>query len=252
MYCRFLNELLKQNKEISMRCITRGILSVLLALGALTAQANEAFIKKTLESRVQGIKIESVVKTPYLGLWEIRVGDELLYTDEKVSYIFSGNVLDGRNMKNLTEERIQKLTAVKFEDLPFAQAFKVVRGNGKRQIAVFSDPNCPFCKRFEQDLVKLDDVTIYTFLYPILSQNSVDKSKAVWCSSDRAKAWTDIMLGGNTLALARACDNPVDKNLELGRKMRIDGTPTTFVANGQRIVGARFNELKVAIEEGAK
>lgn len=230
----------------------QSLLLAVLLLGALVAHANEAVIRKTLESRVQGIKVESVVKTPYLGLWEVRIGDELLYTDEKVSYIFSGNVLDGRNMKNLTEERLQKLTAIKFEDLPFGQAFKVVRGNGKRQLAIFEDPNCGFCKRFEQDLAKLDDVTVHVFLYPILSQNSVDKSKAVWCSSDRAKAWSDIMLGSGAPAVSRACENPVDKNLELGRKMRIDGTPTTFLPSGQRIVGARFNEIKVALEESAK
>ena len=230
----------------------RSLLLAVLLLGALTAQANEALIRKTLESRLQGVKVEGVVKTPYLGLWEVRVGDELLYTDEKVSYIFSGNVLDGRNMKNLTEERLQKLTAIKFEDLPFSQAFKVVRGNGRRQLAIFEDPNCGFCKRFEQDLAKLDDVTVHVFLYPILSQNSVDKSKAVWCSNDRAKAWSDIMLGSGTPSASRGCDNPVDKNLELGRRMRIDGTPTTFLANGQRIVGARFNDIKLALEESAK
>ena len=141
-------------------------------------------------------------------------------------------------MKNLTEERLQKLTAIKFDDLPLAQAVKVVRGNGRRQLAVFEDPNCGFCKRFEQDLAKLDDVTVYVFLYPILSQNSVDKSKAVWCAPDRAKAWNDMMLSNNTPTLARNCDNPVEKNLELGRKMRIDGTPTTFLPSGERIVGA--------------
>ena len=238
-----------------MRRLTQKLLLALLGaltLTALTAQANEALIRKTLEARVQGIKIDGVVKTPYLGLWEVRVGDELLYTDEKVSYIFSGSVLDGRNMKNLTEERLQKLTAIKFDDLPLAQAVKVVRGNGRRQLAVFEDPNCGFCKRFEQDLAKLEDVTVYVFLYPILSQNSVDKSKAVWCSADRAKAWSDIMLGSNTPTVARTCDNPVEKNLELGRKMRIDGTPTTFLPSGERIVGARFNDIKLALDAAAK
>ncbi len=238
-----------------MRRFTRKLLLALLGaltLTALTAQANEALIRKTLEARVQGIKIDGVMKTPYLGLWEVRVGDELLYTDEKVSYIFSGSVLDGRNMKNLTEERLQKLTAIKFDDLPLAQAVKVVRGNGRRQLAVFEDPNCGFCKRFEQDLAKLDDVTVYVFLYPILSQNSVDKSKAVWCAPDRAKAWSDMMLTSNTPSVARNCDNPVEKNLELGRKMRIDGTPTTFLPSGERIVGARFNDIKVALDAAAK
>lgn len=234
-----------------LRSITT-LLLALLTLCAMAAQANEALIRKTLEARVQGIKIDGVMKTTYLGLWEVRVGDELLYTDEKVSYVFSGSVLDGRNMKNLTEERLQKLTAIKFEDLPLEQAVKVVRGNGRRQLAVFEDPNCGFCKRFEQDLAKLEDVTVYVFLYPILSQNSVDKSKAVWCSADRAKAWSDLMLSSKTSTLERTCDNPVEKNLELGRKMRINGTPTTFLPNGQRIVGARFDDIKVALDAAAK
>jgi thiol:disulfide interchange protein DsbC len=235
-----------------LRTLFLGTLLATGGLAAATAQANEALIRKTLESRAPGIRIESVTKTPYLGMWEVRLADEMFYTDEKVTYIFSGSVLDAKSMRNLTEERLQKLSAIKFEDLPLDQAVKIVRGGGGRQFAIFEDPNCPYCKRFEQDLAKLDDVTIYVFLYPILSQNSVDKTKAVWCSPDRAKAWMDMVLNGNAPVLARNCDNPVEKTLELGRKLRVDGTPTTFLSNGQRITGARFADLQRALEEAGK
>ena len=168
----------------------------LLALMLPAAQAaepagkltTESIIKRTLEGRLSGIKIESVTKTPYLGLYEVRVDNEILYTDEKMNYIFSGNVIDAKSMQNLTEKRLRELSGIKWGDLPLDAAFKTVRGNGKRTLAVFSDPNCPYCKRFEKDLAKIDDVTIYTFLYPILSPDSHEKAKAIWCSSDKSKA----------------------------------------------------------------
>ena len=202
--------------------------------GKLTS---EAIIKRTLESRLAGIKIEAVAKTPYLGLYEVRVDGEILYTDEKMTYIFSGNILDAKTMQNLTEKRLRELTAIKWQDLPLEGAFKTVRGNGKRTLAIFSDPNCPYCKRFEKDLAKVDDVTIYTFLYPILSQDSHEKSKAVWCSADKSKAWSELMLNG-TVPTAARCDTPIDKNLELGHKYRVTGTPTLIFANGERVPGA--------------
>lgn len=199
--------------------------------------SGEATIKRTLEGKLGGIKVDAVTKTPYLGLYEVRLENEILYTDEKMNYIFSGNIIDGRSMQNLTEKRLRELTAVKWENLPLDAALKTVHGNGKRTLAVFSDPNCPYCKRFEKDLVKVDDVTIYTFLYPILSQDSHEKSKAVWCSADKSKAWGELMLNGTVPAAAR-CDNPIDKNLELGRKYRVTGTPTLIFANGERVPGA--------------
>src|SRR5665647_835630 len=146
----------------------------------------ESVIKRTLEGRLGGAKIESVAKTPYLGLYEVRVDSEILYTDEKMNYIFSGNIIDAKSMQNLTEKRLRELSAIKWDNLPLDSAVKTVRGNGKRVLAVFSDPNCPYCKRFEKDLAKVDDITIYTFLYPILSQDSHDKAKAVWCSADKS------------------------------------------------------------------
>lgn len=197
----------------------------------------ETIIKRTLEGRLGGAKVQAVAKTPYLGLYEVRVDNEILYTDEKMNYIFSGNIIDGKSMQNLTEKRLRELSGIKWEDLPLDAAIKTVRGNGKRTLAVFSDPNCPYCKSFEKNLAKVDDITIYTFLYPILSQDSHDKSKAVWCSADRVKAWNELMLSAIVPAAGR-CDTPIEKNLELGRKYRVNGTPTIFFASGERVPGA--------------
>jgi thiol:disulfide interchange protein DsbC len=198
---------------------------------------NEAIIKRTLENRMGGVKVEAVAKTPYLGLYEVRMDNEILYTDEKMNYIFSGNIIDAKTMQNITEKRLRDLTAIQWENLPLDAAVKTVRGNGKRTLAIFSDPNCPYCKRFEKDLAKVDDVTIYTFLYPILSQDSHEKSKAVWCSADKSKAWSELMLNG-TVPTAARCDTPIENNLALGRKYRVNGTPTLVFANGERVPGA--------------
>jgi thiol:disulfide interchange protein DsbC len=203
--------------------------------GKLTS---EAIIKRTLEARLGGGKVDAVAKTPYLGLYEVRLpGNEIIYVDEKMTYIFSGSIHDGKSMQNLTEKRLRELSSIKWDDLPLETAVKTVRGNGKRVLAVFSDPNCPYCKRFEKDLVRIDNITVYTFLYPILSQDSNDKSRAVWCSADKSKAWIDLMLNGTLPATAR-CETPIEKNLELGRKIRVNGTPTLFFANGERLASA--------------
>lgn len=217
----------------------------LVLLAPLMAQAaepagkltTENIIKRTIEGRLGGAKVEAVTKTPYLGLYEVRVESEILYTDEKMNYIFSGNIIDAKSMQNLTEKRLRELSGIKWETLPLNAAVKTVRGSGKRMLAVFSDPNCPYCKRFEKDLAKVDDITIYTFLYPILSQDSHDKSNAVWCAPDQAKAWRELMLNATAPAAAR-CETPIEKNLEFGRKYRISGTPTLFFANGERVPGA--------------
>lgn len=223
------------------RALVLVLLGPVLALAQAAEPAgkltNEAIIKRTVESRLGGVKVEAVAKTPYLGLYEVRLDGEILYTDEKINYIFSGNIIDAKSMQNITEKRLRDLTAIKWENLPLDAAVKTVRGNGKRTLAVFSDPNCPYCKRFEKDLAKVDDVTIYTFLYPILSQDSHEKSKAVWCSADKSKAWSELMLNGTAPAAAR-CDTPIDKNVELGRKYRVTGTPTLIFANGERVPGA--------------
>jgi len=201
-----------------------------------TKLTTEAIIKRTIEGRLGGVKVDAVSKTPYMGLYEVRVDNEILYTDEKMNYIFTGNIIDGKTMQNLTEKRQREMSAIKWENLPLESAIKTVRGNGKRTLAIFADPNCGFCKRFEQDLAKVDDITIYTFLYPILSDDSNVKSKAIWCSANKPKAWSDAMLYG-TIPAAASCETPIEKNLEFGRKYRVSGTPTLIFSNGQRVPG---------------
>jgi thiol:disulfide interchange protein DsbC len=178
--------------------------------------------------------------------------NEVIYTDERMNYIFSGNIIDGKSMQNLTEKRLRDLSSIKWDNLPLDTAVKTVRGSGKRVLAVFSDPNCPYCKRFEKDLAKIDNVTVYTFLYPILSQDSQDKSKGVWCSADKSKAWNDLMLNGTIPAAAR-CDTPIERTLELGRKFRVNGTPTLVFANGERVPGAiPAEQIEKMLTENAK
>jgi thiol:disulfide interchange protein DsbC len=217
---------------------------------AAFAQA-EARIQKLLEERF-GVKVEHVQKTPYFGLYEMKVGSRMLYTDENVTYLFAGSIFDGKTREDLTEARMEELSGIKWKDLPLADAIRTVRGNGSRQIAVFADPNCTYCKRFEQQLQGMSDVTIYTFLYPILSPDSTEKSKAIWCSKDRSKAYFDLMLNGVAPGGGKCDTGAVDRNVALGRKLGVDGTPTSFTASGQRIVGARFDAVKQALEKPTK
>ena len=213
-----------------------------LALASLfiaTANADEAEIKKAMEAKL-GTKVESVTKSGYLGLYEIYADGNILYTDEKMTaFIAGGQLIEGKTMKNVTEERMRKLTAIKFAELPLDRAIKQVRGDGKRVLATFEDPNCGYCKRLAKDLQKLDNVTIYTFLYPILSEDSIRKSKQIWCAADRAKAWNDWMVEGRAPAGKDDCDtSAIAKNQEFGRRLSISGTPTMFFADGERIPGA--------------
>ena len=213
-----------------------------LALASLflaPAHADEAEIKKAMEAKL-GTKVESVTKSGYLGLYEIYADGGILYTDEKMTaFIAGGQLIEGKTMRNLTEERMRKLTAIKFNDLPFERAIKQVRGDGKRVLATFEDPNCGYCKRLAKDIQKLDNVTVYTFLYPILSEDSIRKSKQIWCSGDRAKAWNDWMIEGRAPAGKEDCDtSAVSKNQEFGRRLSISGTPTMFFADGERVPGA--------------
>ena len=209
------------------------------SLFVATASADEADIKKAMEAKL-GAKVESVAKSGYLGLYEVYSEGNILYTDEKMTaFIAGGQLIDGKTMKNVTEERMRKLTAIKFSELPLDRAIKQVRGDGKRVLATFEDPNCGYCKRLAKDLLKLDNVTIYVFLYPILSEDSLRKSKQIWCSADRAKAWNDWMVEGRAPAGRDDCDTAaVAKNQEYGRRLGISGTPTIFFADGERVPGA--------------
>jgi len=203
------------------------------------AVADEAEIKKAMEAKL-GTKVESVTKSGYLGLYEVYADGQLLYTDEKLTAIVVGaQLIDAKTMKNVTDERMKKLTAIKFSELPLERAIKQVRGDGKRVMATFEDPNCGYCKRLAKDLQKLENVTVYTFLLPILSEDSVRKSKQIWCSADRAKAWNDWMIDGKAPAGREDCDtSAVTKNQEFGRKLNISGTPTMFFSDGERVPGA--------------
>ena len=212
------------------------LLAASLALPAFAQQ--EAAIKKTIEAKL-GAPVTSVQKAGYLGLYEVYVNGQILYTDAKVSAIFAGNLIDAQSMNSVTEARLQKLNTIKFADLPLQQAIKQVRGNGKRVLASFEDPNCSYCKRLAKDLAKLDNVTIYTFLYPILSEDSIQKSRLIWCAPDRAKAWNDWMQNGKTPVGKDDCDTTaIINNQELGQKLHVTGTPTLFFADGERFPGA--------------
>jgi thiol:disulfide interchange protein DsbC len=213
--------------------------AALAALFAMQpAAASEADVKKGVEAWLgtNGPKVESVRKLGALGLYEVQVEGELLYTDEKVSHVVLGDIIDTKTRKNLTEERKQKLSQIKFSDLPLDLAIKQVKGNGKRVLATFEDPNCTYCKKLAKELQGVSDVTIYTFAYPILSPDSADKAKNIWCAGDRVKAWNDLLIDGKAPANAN-CDHPTEKVVAVGRKLGIRGTPTMFFADGTRVPG---------------
>lgn len=211
----------------------------LLACSTL-AGADEATVRKAFNARFPKAQVQSVTKLPMLGLYEIVVEGEVLYADENFEYLIDGSLISIKNMTNLTEQRKRKLSAIDFNELPLDLAFKKVKGTGARKLAVFSDPDCPFCKRVEGDLAKLDNVTIYMFLYPIesLHPNAPAVSKRIWCSPDKVKAWDDYMQRGTQPPSNGDCANPVDKIVEFGRKKAINGTPTLIFQNGERVPGA--------------
>jgi thiol:disulfide interchange protein DsbC len=181
---------------------------------------------------------DAVSRTPW-GWWEIVQGNEVLYVDREVNYVLAGQVFDAKTRENLTQKKIDELQRIDWKSLPLNDAIKLVRGNGSRVFATFEDPNCPYCKRLHADLRNIKDATIYVFLYPILSQDSFDKAKAIWCAKDRAAAWDDCMVENNAPPPAPAdCKNPLQKVLEIGQKAGVTGTPTIFFTDGNRLPGA--------------
>ena len=219
-----------------LRMLAAAVVAV-AALAAATAQASEAAIRKMVQSRFPDLQVESVSKTPFGGVYEVVLGGRILYTDEKASYVFIGSLLDVRagGEKDLTRERTAQLNAQALRKST-DNAIKRVRGSGKRVVYTFEDPNCGYCKELQKELQKLNDVTIYTFLWPILSPDSVEKSRAVWCSKDRAKAWDDLMSRGVAPAAAR-CEAPLEKNAELAQRFGVRGTPAIFLADGSSLGG---------------
>lgn len=219
----------------------RLILTLLATVLVTTAcSAGEAEIRKNIEARFPGAKVDSVTKTPVSGIYEVVVdGDQVIYSDGKAGYVIVGEMLETKDKRNLTRERLDKLQEVKFDTLPLDQAIKVVKGDGSRKIAVFSDPDCPYCRKLEPELAKLENVTIYTFLYPLpFHKDAARKSKVVWCSADKVKAWDDLMLRNKEPENAKTdCPNPVEANLALGQQLKVQGTPAIIFTNGKRAPG---------------
>ncbi|MFW5330874.1 DsbC family protein [Hydrogenophaga sp. ZJX-1] len=215
-------------------------LLALLAALSLSAFAQEATIRKNLAERLPKLPaIDEITKTPMPGLYEVRINhSDIFYTDEKGDFLIQGSLIDTKAQQDLTEQRVEKLTAIAFKDLPLKDAFTIVRGNGKRKMAVFEDPNCGYCKRFERDLVKIDNVTVHVFLYPILSADSGEKSRNIWCAKDKGKAFLDWMVKDMTPPDAKCDAAAVARNFEFGKKARITGTPTIIFADGSRVPGA--------------
>ena len=224
---------------------------LLLFLLSGVAIADEASLRKALQPHFPGDKVESLKKTPYFGLYEVVVGGGLFYTDEKASYFFSGHVIDPKTGQSLTDGRLQQIKEtrrISIDSLPLELAIKAVRGNGKRRVVVFSDPNCPYCKRLEAELSKVTDVTIYTLLYPVLN-GSVATASAIWCSTDRLKAWDDFMLKG-VAPTSKVCETPIDRIIQAAQKHSVSGTPTLIFADGSvapGMIAAEMIEKKLAV-----
>lgn len=230
---------------MSIRALTV-LLSTLLLISDV-ACADEAAIRSGIAKKFPKANVESVTRTPHLGLYELVVDGQLVYTDEDFNYLIDGSIIDTKSMTNVTAVRQRDLEELKlkklafpFENLPFELAIKKVKGDGSRKFAVFSDPDCPYCKRLERDLVKVDNVTIYVFLYPLaeLHPKAPEVARAIWCSGERVKAWDEYMLKGVIPKAAGTCANPVDKLVEFGKSKQISGTPTIFFADGKRVPGA--------------
>ncbi len=221
------------------------------------ALADEASLKKAIEAAYPKFKVESVIKTPYAGLYEVFMGGQIVYTDEKLTFLIAeGRLVDPKTKKDVTGERMEELTKVDFNSLPLEQAIKVVKGNGSRKLVVFSDVDCPFCKKLEQnELTNIDNVTVYTFLYPIeqLHPDAANKSKSIWCASNRVKAWNDWIFNNKLPASAANCEVPLERVGELARKMGVTSTPTLIFSDGRRMLGAQpYKEIEKYLLAAAK
>ena len=223
------------------RVLLAPLFAALLALSfAPTAVADEAAIRKNIPERLPDFpKIDEVTKTALPGIYELRIGTDILYTDENGSYLIEGQLIETKTRVNLTEARISKLTAIDFKSLPLKDAMVWKQGTGDRKLVVFADPNCGYCKKFERDLQSVKDVTVYTFLYPILGADSSQKSQAIWCAKDNTKAWRDWMIKGTPIEAAPQCDSSaLQRNVALGRRYRINGTPGLVFEDGKHLPGA--------------
>jgi thiol:disulfide interchange protein DsbC len=213
--------------------------AVALCLFAGGVLADEQAVLKRARERFPQAVVEKAFRTPYPGLYEVVIDNKLLYTDEQVTYVIVGNLIDVKSSQNLTQQRLRKLTAIDWKELPLESAITKVKGDGSRKLAVFSDPLCSHCVTQEKELAKLTNVTIYTFLYPIerLHKGATERSRAIWCSADRVKAWDEFMLNRVEPKAAKPCPDPVKKVEAVGTKLKITTTPTMIFADGAVISG---------------
>lgn len=225
------------------------LLTIVISAGCFigtAAHADESKLRAAIEAKFPTAKVESITRMPELGLYELVIDGSIYYSDATFDHLFDGNIIETKSMRNVTAERKRAIEqkelaklALSFDDLPFDNAFKKVYGDGSRRLAYFADPNCGFCKRFDREtLPKLKNTTVYVFMYPIITKQSVPTAKAIWCSSDRARAWDDYVIRSIAPKAQPTCDNPVDEVLAFGNKQRIRGTPTLFFADGSRVSGA--------------
>ena len=236
----------------------RLLFTFLLATTALTAVADEAAVRTMVEAKLRGGgSIASISKAPWGELYEVAVhgpdGPQIFYVDTKATVILAGPAIDAKSGRNLTEERTRKLSVVKWNSLPFDWAIVTKEGDGRRKIAVFSDPNCPYCKVFEEHLAEIENLTVYIFPYAVITPKSVHQAKSVWCSSDRAKAWNDLMFHRIEPRAGPDCDTPVEELIHLGRRLGATSTPTWFLEDGQRHSGALpLQDIARLIDAAAK
>jgi len=214
-----------------------GIETSVEARPEVSREAAAAGVKAVFEEEFPGIVLDSVRPTRFADIYELRIGSDLLYTNEKVEYVMQGSLIDARNKEDLTAKSMDELMKVSFDSLPLKSAIKQVKGDGSRKLVVFEDPNCGYCKRLHQTLESMDNYTVYTLLFPILSPDSTEKARNIWCAADRVQAWRNQMLK-NQAPSAAQCDTPIEANLALGRKLLVRGTPAIFFEDGSRVNGA--------------
>ena len=240
--------------------LNRILMTLVFASAALVlasaALADEASLRRTLEPKL-GVPIDGIEPGPVPGLFEVRYrsqqGVQIIYVDATGNFVIQGKIYDARaDFRDLTEERLRKLNAIKFESLPLELAVKIQRGDGKRVLAMFSDPYCPACRQFERSLAQVDNVTIYVFMYPVIRPENIDHSRMVWCSADRAKAWLELAAAPKPKVpnAPKSCGDPVDKVLKLGRSLAVNSTPTLVLANGERVSGGLApDDLKELLDQ---
>ena len=234
-----VNFLLFPSRKIRMFKPVSAIVAAVLLLTSSLAIANEAALRKAFQKKFPDMTIESVARTPFAGLYEVVFDGQIIYTDEKMSFLMSGNLFDlrGTSERNLTRERRDQIAARELKKFQ-ANAIKRVKGDGRRVVYTFEDPNCGYCRKLQEELGRMTNITIYTFLLPILSPDSTEKSKSVWCAPDRAKAWDALMSGRATLPAApQSCSTPLEENQSLAQRFNVRGTPAVYLANGRQVGG---------------